>query len=169
MFCCVAASQLVSCVRCCSWKDARNLSNYISFPHVPALSFCAKQNFCTFSSLISPLQLFSHLTFIFWKACNAGGIMHLLKITPLTPHHLTDSLPSMNTISRSKSVGVCTPSLKVGLTFAETIRHLSVLSISGGVCQFLPPISFEAHNCRKCRLKVGQCACLLPATGKIPT
>ena len=78
------------------------------------------------------------------------------------PHHLTDSLPSMNTISRSKSVGVCTPSLKVGLAFAETIRHFSVLSISGGVCQFLPPISFEAHNCRKCRLKVGQCACCLP-------
>ena len=87
--------------------------------------------------------------------------MHLLKITPPhTPHHLTDSLPSMKIISRSKSAGVCTPSLKVGLAFAEIIRHMSVFSISGVVCQFLPPISFEAHNCRKCRLKVRQCACL---------
>ena len=49
--------------------------------------------------------------------------------------------------------------------FAETIHHISLLSISRGACQFLRHISFEVHDCRKCRFKWDRV--LLPA--KIPT
>ena len=147
----------MSCVRC--WCRERCTQSFKLHFISGLLNFPSPQNFSIFH--FSRLQLFTHLTFIFWKACNARDIMHLLKIHFSHPNF--DSF-SLNIISRSKSARVCMESLEVGLAFAGTIRHLSVLSISGGASQFLPPISFEAQL-SKVSFKSGTVR--LP--GKIPT
>ena len=86
---------------------------------------------------------------------NAGSIMHLLKIHP--PFHELFSFIKYQGQNMPKWPigGVCSlhTNFERRSHFAETIHHISLLSISRGACQFLRHISFEVHDCRKCRFK----------------
>ena len=151
MFRCVAASQLASCVRC--WCRERRCTQSFELHFIAGLlNFPSSQNFSIFLSAAIIFSLNIH--FLESMQCSRYNAPPKNTLLPLV-HPNVDSF-SLNISPRSKSV--CTSSLKVGLAFAVagTIRHFSVLSISGGASQFLPPISYEAHNCRKCRLKVPQ-------------